>query len=257
MTELARFVDRPALMFIVLLVLLVAAVAFGAIVLRRIVVLSDEERDDFNIVQTSTLTLLALLIGFSLSMAVNRYDTRKNLEENEANAIGTEYARADLAGTPVSAQMKDALLRYTQLRRNHYLTRDPQEIASNERKTADLQTELWHLATQVANEKPTPISAVIVTGMNDVLNSQDYSEAALINRIPIGAWVLMLLIAMFGCAVQGYGAKGKLRRGLLVVILPMTVSLSLTFIADIDSPRGGIIHVQPQNLTRLLQSLQQ
>ena len=98
---------------------------------------------------------------------------------------------------------------------------------------------------------------LVVSGMNDVLNSQDYSEAALINRIPIGAWVLMLLIAMFGCAVQGYGAKGKLRRGLLVVILPMTVSLSLTFIADIDSPRGGIIHVQPQNLTRLLQSLQQ
>ena len=95
-------------------------------------------------------------------VTVNRYDTRKNLEENEANAIGTEYARADLAGTPVSAQMKDALLRYTQLRRNHYLTRDPQEIASNERKTADLQTELWHLATQVANEKPTPIEMTAV-----------------------------------------------------------------------------------------------
>jgi hypothetical protein len=253
---MAAFVDHPELLFLVLLVLLVGAVAFGAVVLRRVLVLSNEERDDFNIVQTSTLTLLALLIGFTLSMAVNRYDARKNLEENEANAIGTEYARADLAGAPFDAQMKDALRRYTQLRINHFLTREPQAIASNEHNTADLQADLWRLATQVATSKPTPIGALVVAGMNDVLNSQDYSEAALINRIPIGTWVLMLLIAMFGCAVQGYGAKGKLRRGMLVIVLPLTVALSLALIADIDSPRGGVIHVQPQNLSRLLQSLQ-
>jgi hypothetical protein len=42
------------------------------------------------------LTLLALIIGFSFSMAVSRYDQRKSYEEAEANAIGTEYARADL-----------------------------------------------------------------------------------------------------------------------------------------------------------------
>jgi hypothetical protein len=66
---------------------------------------------------------------------------------------------------------------------------------------------------------------------------------------------LMFVVALLGCVVQGYGAKGNLRRGLLITILPMTVALSLALIADIDSPRGGIIHVQPQNLARLLQSL--
>ena len=251
---MAAFVDHPAVLFVALLVLLVLAVGFGAYVLRRMLVLSDEEREDFNVVQGATLTLLALLIGFSLSLAVNRYDARKNLEENEANAIGTEYARADLAGPVVGGQMKTALVRYTHLRRAHFLSRDAGEIARNERETAVLQSDLWRLAAGVANEKPTPISAVIVTGMNDVLNSQDYSEAALINRIPLGAWILMFLIAVFGCVVQGYGAKGNLRRGLLITILPMTVSLSLALIADIDSPRGGIIHVQPQNLTRLVKS---
>jgi len=64
----------------------------------------------------------------------------------------------------------------------------------------------------------------------------------------------MIVIAMLACVVQGYGAKGRIRRGLLVVFLPVTVALSLALIADIDSPRGGIIHVQPQNLTRLLRS---
>src|SRR5207302_380499 len=97
--------------------------------------------------------------------------------------------------------------------------------------------------------------ALVVAGMNDVLNSQDYSEAARINRIPLGAWVLMVVIALLGCAVQGYGAKGNTRKLMLVAILPLTIALSLALIADIDSPRGGIIHVEPQNLARLAQAL--
>src|ERR1700754_3687784 len=103
---MAAFVGHPTFFFVVLLVLLVGAVAFGAYVLRRIAPLPEEDREDFNLVQTATLTLLALLVGFSLSMAVGRYDQRKNLEEGEANAIGTEYGRADLANAAVSAKMK-------------------------------------------------------------------------------------------------------------------------------------------------------
>jgi hypothetical protein len=253
---MAAFVAHPAVLFVVLLALFVGAVAFGAHVLRRVAVLPDREREDFNIVQTATLTLLALLIGFSLSMAVGRYDQRKNLEEGEANAIGTEYARADLADVTISAPMKAALLRYATLRRADFLTRDPQELQRIGRDTANLQAELWRLATQVARDKPTPIGSLVVAGMNDVLNSQDYSEAARINHIPLGAWVLMIIIAMFGCVVQGYGTRGKLHRGLLIAVLPITMALSLALISDIDSPRGGLIHVQPQNLSRLLQSLQ-
>src|ERR1700755_1738542 len=103
---MAAFVGHPAVLFVVLLVLFIGAVASGACVLRRVAVLPEEDREDFNIVRTATLTLLALLVGFSLSMAVGRYDQRKNLEEGEANAIGTEYVRADLANAAVSAKMK-------------------------------------------------------------------------------------------------------------------------------------------------------
>jgi hypothetical protein len=251
---MATLVDYPGLLFITLFVLFVVAAALGAFVLRRFVKLSPEERDDFNLVQTSTLTLLALLIGFSLSMAVSRYDQRKNLEESEANAIGTEYVRADLAGAPLAAQMKTDLVSYTKLRIADFKTRNPQALAQIGRDTVALQARLWQSATQVAKDKPTPIGSIIVTGMNDVLNSQDYSEAARINRLPVGAWCLMIAIAFGGCVVQGFGAKGNVRRGLLIIILPATVSLSLSLIADIDSPRGGIIRIEPQNLTRLMQS---
>ncbi|MGF6264887.1 hypothetical protein OKW49_005815 [Paraburkholderia youngii] len=251
------FVDHPGTLFVVLLVAFVGAITFGALALRRVFALKSEEREDFTIVETSTLTLLALLIGFNLSMAVNRYDQRKNLEENEANAIGTEYARADVVVPPVSAQIKAELTHYAQLRLAHFQTRDAQEIARIEADTAKSQAALWRLAAQVARDQPTPIGAVVMTGMNDVLNSQDYSEAALLNRIPLGAWTLMIVIGLFACVVQGYGARGSVRRGILIIVLPVTVALSLTLIADIDSPRGGIIHIEPQNLARLLRSLGQ
>src|SRR3974390_3171517 len=61
---------------------------------------ADDERDDFNVVTGAVLTLLGLLIGFSFSMALTRYDQRKNYEEEEANAIGTEYVRAGLLPPP-------------------------------------------------------------------------------------------------------------------------------------------------------------
>ena len=252
---MAAFVDHPAVLFVALLVILIAAVIGGEAVARRFAALPEDEREDFKVVQTATLTLLALIIGFSLSMAVGRYDQRKNLEEAEANAIGTEYARADLVDPSAGGAMKTALVRYLHLRLDNYRTRDPGELARISRDTAVVQSELWRLATQVAKNQPTPIGATVVTGMNDVLNSQDYSEAARINHIPLGAWFLMFVIALLGCGVQGYGATGRLQRSLLLVILPATVSLSLALIADIDSPRGGIIRVQPQNLSRLLLAL--
>jgi hypothetical protein len=137
-----------------------------------------------------------------------------------------------------------------------FQTRNRDDRQRLDEEISALQSKLWEQAAQVAKTQPTPIGSLVVAGMNDVLNSQDYSEAARINHIPLGAWVLMILIAFFGCAVQGYGAKGRRRTALLMTILPVTISLSLALIADIDSPRGGIIHVQPQNLTRLLQSLE-
>ncbi|GJH17492.1 hypothetical protein CBA19CS22_13140 [Caballeronia novacaledonica] len=253
---MTTFVDYPAVLFVVILALLVGAVAFGIFALRRLVVLPSEDRDDFHIIQTSTLTLLALLIGFSLSMAVNRYDLRKTFEEGEANAIGTEYSRADLVHPVLEAKIKAALIRYTKLRLSNYRTRGRDELAQINRDSAEVQAELWQLATQVAKEQATPIGALVVSGMNDVLNSQDYAEAARINHIPIGAWYLMIIIALVGCVVQGYGAKGNLRKGLLITILPATVALSLALIADIDSPKGGLIRVEPKDLTRLANSLE-
>jgi hypothetical protein len=91
--------------------------------------------------------------------------------------------------------------------------------------------------------------------MNDMLNSQSYTQAAWWNRIPVAAWGLMASIAIFANLLLGYGARNaKAERGLHLV-LPLVVSVSFFLIADIDSPRRGVILVNPQNLTSLAESL--
>ncbi|WP_321817418.1 MULTISPECIES: hypothetical protein [unclassified Paraburkholderia] len=252
---MTQLVHHPAYLFIVLIVLLSVGAILGAIVMQRVVPFSDDARDNYNVVQGATLTLLALLIGFTLSMAVSRYDQRKNYEEEEANAIGTEYVRADLLGSPGAEKTKALLVHYLDLRIVYYRTRNAHELEALGTQTTAVQTQLWAAVREAAEARPTPITALAVAGMNDVLNTQGYTQAAWLNRIPVSAWALMMSIAFFSNLMQGYGVRGKTGRRVLLFVLPITVSLSLSLIADIDSPRGGLIRVVPQNLLSLQQSM--
>ena len=89
----------------------------------------EEKRDDFGVILAATLTLLGLIIGFTFSMATNRYDQRKNYEEAEANAIGTEYVRADLLPAADAARVRALLGKYLDQRVLFYTTRDKQRLA--------------------------------------------------------------------------------------------------------------------------------
>jgi hypothetical protein len=106
-----------------------------------------------------------------------------------------------------------------------------------------------------ASAQPTPTVALVVAGMNDVLNSQGYTQAAWWNRIPIAAWVLMAVIAAFCNVLIGYGSRNVKAERLMLLILPLVVTMAFFLIADIDSPRNGVIRVHPHNLISLVESL--
>jgi hypothetical protein len=144
---------------------------------------------DLELILGSTLTLLGLIIGFTFSMAINRYDQRKNYEEAEANAIGTEYVRAELLPAADAGRVRTLLREYLDQRILFYRTRDQQNLQQIDERTALLQTELWSAVRAPATAQQTPVLALTLAGMNDVLNSQGYTQAAWWNRIPTGAWV--------------------------------------------------------------------
>ncbi len=211
--------------------------------------------EDFGMILTASLTLLGLIIGFSFSMAVSRYDQRKNYEEAEANAIGTEYIRLDLMSVSEADKLRPLLKSYLEQRIAFYLAQDDQEIQQIDARTAGLQAELWSAVAVPAKAQPTTSTGLVVSGMNDVLNSAGYTQAGFWNRIPPAAWILIGAIAL-GCnLLVGYGSRSPRAESRVLPILPLLVAITLMLIADIDAPRHGFIKVKPQNLTSLAESL--
>ena len=249
-----RLTDYPILLFVFTIAVLWIA-GFAGAALHRPGRFDEKARDDYNAILGATLTLLALLIGFSFSLATNRFDQRKNHEEAEANAIGTEWVRLELlrAGETVAGQR---LLRsYLGRRIAWYETTGDAGLAENVAATSRLQNELWAVVRGAAQARPTPVTALAASGMNDVLNSQGYTQAAWLYRIPGEAWALMFAIAICANILIGFGAHVPIWRHPLFLVLPVIIGIAFLLIADIDSPRGGLIAVSPQNLISVAQSL--
>jgi len=215
---------------------------------------TETERQDLGVVLGATLTLLALVIGFSFSMATSRYDQRKNYEEAEANAIGTEYVRADVLPADDANSVRLLLKSYLRQRILFYTARDPGQVKAISETTSRLQNDLWSIVQRHCDAQPTAVSALVLSGMNDVLNAQGYTQAAWWNRIPVGAWVLMIAVGIFGDGLFGYNAHREGKTALFIA-LPLIVSAALFVLADMDSPRRGLIRVHPQNLESLAETL--
>ena len=250
---MSKLLDFPRLFGLICLLTLWLFAQLGLFLTRKRPV-TEDVRDDLNLVISASVTLLALIIGFSFSMAVSRYDQRKNYEEEEANAIGTEYVRADLLPAADAANIRHLLTQYLQQRLQFYTVTDPRLLASIDSETTKLQNEMWSTVQSAAKAQATPPVALVVAGLNDVLNRQGYTQAAWWNRIPFQAWALMMILAISCSFLLGYGTHR--RRGLLPMVLPFLVSIAFFLIADIDSPRRGRIRVAPQNLISLSRSLQ-
>lgn len=236
------------------LIVLWLATQAGVLASRRRI-LTEDEREDFVVVQAATLTLLGLIIGFTFSMASTRYDQRKSDEAAEANVIGTEYLRVGLLPQADAAGLRAQLKKYVELRISFYRVRKEQELTKVNVDTAQLQGEMWSAMELSARAQPTPTAAIAAMGLNAVLDSQGYTQAAWWNRIPVAAWRLMFAIAICCCFLVGYGRRSSKGNPSLFIILPVIVSIAFLLIADLDSPRGGLVHLVPENLISLSQSL--
>jgi hypothetical protein len=250
-----NFIRLPIIVLALSFLLMWLSARLGLFVRKRQPELEEPARQDLDLIVSATLTLLGLIVGFSFSMAISRYDQRKDYEEAEANAIGTEYLRADLLPASDGANVRELLRQYLDQRVLFYEASDDNAIREIDAATAQLQTELWSTVHITTGTQPTPLIALAVSGMNDVLNSQGYTQAAWWNRIPPGAWCLMVAVAICSNLLVGYDSHSAGARIKRLLVLPFVLSIAFYFIADIDSPRRGIIRVHPQNLTSLVQSL--
>src|SRR5262252_130752 len=136
-------VDYPLLVLAICLIASGTSVWIGSIFQRDI-------RHEFDFILGGVMTLLALIIGFTFAMAVSRYDQRKNYEAEEANAIGTEYVRADLLPAAEAARVREGLKNYVDQRVLFYESHDHRQLGQVALRTAQLQTDLWSIVQATA-----------------------------------------------------------------------------------------------------------
>lgn len=247
--------DRPVLILAVTFVALTGSAWLGRKVADRYRQTAQSEHENLNLVLGATLTLLGLIIGFTFSMALNRYDQRKALEEAEANAISTQYLRADLLQAADAARIKALLHTYLELRMRFYVESDRAQLDAVAARTGELQRQLWEVTAAATTPSPNPVTALAIEGVNDVLNSQGYTQAAWWNRIPAAAWAMMGLMGICAMLLTGFTSRNVRGQRVVLGVLPLVLAIAFYLIAEIESPRDGFITIAPQNLQSLADSM--
>jgi hypothetical protein len=190
---MSTLLDYPRIVLVVSFLLFWGAALLGAYFRKHAQPLDPDTRDDFGTVRRH-LDSSRPSHRITFSMAVNRYDQRKNYEEAEANAIGTEFLRVELLPPNDAEKLQQMLKAYLKQRMLFYTTRDSQQHRDIDARTTALQNDLWSGVRDRVAAQPTPPVALVISGMNDVLNRRR-SAGSLRYRIPVQACDPMALIA--------------------------------------------------------------
>jgi hypothetical protein len=202
----------------------------------------------------ATLGLLAFLLAFTFGLAASRFDTKRQLLVDEANAIGTTWLRAGMLperGDEIRTLLRD----YVDVRIEAI---DPARLAPSLRRSEAMQNRLWAAATPVARTNPdSVIVGLFVQSLNEMIDLHSKRiNAAVRNRIPFAIWAALYGISVFSFAAMGYhsGLTGT-NRSLVTVVVAFTFSVVIVLIADLDRSQEGLLRVSPQALIDVRQSM--
>ncbi len=209
-------------------------------------------------VQGAVLGLLGLLLGFTFSMAVNRFESRRDLVLKEANAVGTAWLRAGLLPEVRRAPVKELFRQYVDARLKYQsIGYDPAMIAEGLRKCGAIETALWQHAEAAAIEAPTPITATFVIALNEMIDTAAERITEHRNRIPPVVWVLLIVVAACGCLTSSYGAGAHgARSAFTSFVLPLLITVVIVFIFDLLHTHQGFVSISQQPMLELQQSMQ-
>ncbi len=208
--------------------------------------------------EAANLGLLALMLGFTFSMALSRYEARRDAVVGEANEIGTTALRARLLPPPRDAETLALLRQYVDLR-VELTRRTPTEadVAAVIAKSNAIQEALWQQATAVAAMD----NAIVPTGLfiqslNSMIDAQDTRVAALRNSVPAEVILTLYLIAIVSAGFAGYAdGREKSTSRIPIYVVGATVAAVILMIQDLDRPVAGYITIDQRPMLDLAAGL--
>ncbi len=210
--------------------------------------------------QSSILGTLALLLAFSLSLSLQRFEQRSEAVVDEANAIGTAYLRTQLLRQPARAELQPMLRDYLALR---VKATTMTTIAGARREavlnaTEEAQAAIWAGAARAAEADPNPVtSGLFVQAINEMIDSYGRRDAGLNRHVPEAVLFLLYAALLVSGAVVGLssGLSGHRPSRASSMAMVLLVVALVFIIVDLDRPRRGLIRVSHAPLIDLLASI--
>jgi hypothetical protein len=236
------------LLFVALLLLLLAVTELGFRLGRRVYDRREADepaRSGVGFIVGGILGLLAFLLGITLSLAEGRHEERRAVVLGEANAIGTAWLRAGVIGGEEGARMQRLIADYGEVRIRVY--RDIRTREDGDRldaETAALQTQLWDIASGVAQRAPTPISGLMLAALNEMFDLATTQKRNYVERVPPHILRLLLWTSLIAVGAMGYNfGVGGSRQAVMSSLLLVLWSSAIVLIVDINRPRQGTVTV--------------
>jgi hypothetical protein len=239
---------------------MIAAQAWGQRRGQRDRDLAADSKSGPSAAETASFALLGLMLAFTFSGAAIRFDERRQLIIQEANAIGTAWLRIDMLPADRQTELRNLFRQYLDARLETYRNvQDQASIARGQAKAASLQAQIWSRAVDAgAATGQIAIYSVLLPALNEMIDITTTRTAVTTIHAPAVVFALIAVLAVITSMFAGYGMAGSPARtwfhryGFALVI-----ALSLAVIIDLEFPRLGLIRVEglDQVLVELRRSL--
>jgi hypothetical protein len=210
-----------------------------------------EQSEPIGVMVGATFALLAFVLAFTFNMAASRYDLRRQLVLDEANAVGTTFIRAELLPTPYRDEIKDLLREYVNIRIE--AVSHPEKLTTNLLRSEELHRLLWKQAVAVTEQYPGLTNNLFIESLNTVIDLHSKRiTAGMRERIPGTIWISIYLVACLAMMAIGYhsGISGS-NRSVVVIFQALAFAAILVLIADLDRPQEGLLKVGQQAMIDL------
>jgi hypothetical protein len=208
--------------------------------------------------EAAILGLMALMIGFTFSMALSRFDTRRDAVLNEANSIGTAALRARLLPAPYDAESVRLLRDYARIRLDFTGgVTAPGEMDAAIARSNGIQEALWLRAKAVAAKDSAMVPAgIYFQSLNEMFDNQEKRLTAFRNRVPNIVFFALYAIAAVALGFTGFASGLEARRWRLPIYIMSALAAGvILLIQDIDRPGAGFISVSQQPMIDTAASL--
>lgn len=246
-----------AITCVVTILLIVGATELGGWIGQRRRRLLTGKAPDVSTLTGASLGLLALLLAFSFSLALSRYDARRSMVVEEANTIGSAANFALMLPEPAQRRILPLLHDYAVVRTELGVPYNPTKFDRDVARSLDLQNQLWQEAVSLTASSPQSLPVYrFVASLNELNNIHETRVSALRYHVPASVMAVLIGVAIVAMGFAGYQARVMgLTQRIAMLIMSLMLAAVIMLIVDLDLPSRGLIQIPVRALIDATQGI--